>query len=132
MIPAQAYHQFVDQIVHALGVSHAIMHVHVGLALYLGTQLLLRTRRASFAALHVVFAAELLNECLDRLASQSWNWPDTASDMLLTMMWPVAITAVSRYRRVRWARFERARQLARLRRKAWGTTLRPAITTSIS
>lgn len=120
MILSQAYHHLVDQTTHALGASHAIMHVHIGLALYLGMQLLLRTRRASFAALHVVFVAELLNECLDWLANQSWNWPDTLSDMLLTLMWPIAITAVGHYRRARWNRVAKTRQLVRLRRKAWG------------
>ncbi len=98
------YHQAVDAFVAAFGASHATMHVHVGLAIYLLVQLAVRTRRGSMTALNVVFAAEMANELLDYLHLGSWNWPDTLGDVALTMMWPVAITLVSQYRRARWER----------------------------
>lgn len=105
---AETYHSLVNGLVDALGASHAIMHVHVGLGIYLAVQLIVRTRRGSMVALNTVFAAEMLNELMDRLATGSWRWPDTLADVALTMMWPVAITLVSQHRRRQWE--VRARQ----------------------
>ena len=116
-IPA-SYHAVIDSFVALFGASHATMHVHVGLALYLAVQLLVRTRRGSMTALHVVAAADLINECMDRAYAGSWNWPDTLSDVVLTLMWPVAITLVSQIRRAAWERryLRQARALAAMRR----------------
>lgn len=112
---AIAYHAAKDQVVEAFGATHAMMHLHAGLALYLCVQLLTRTRRGSLQALSVVFLAEMGNEILDRLATGSWRWSDTVSDVVLTLMWPAAITAVSLYRRARWTRhFERQRMAHRM------------------
>lgn len=115
-IPA-SYHAVIDSIVALFGASHATMHVHVGLALYLAVQLMVRTRRGSMTALHVVAAAELVNECMDRAYSGSWNWHDTLSDVVLTLMWPVAITLVSQIRRAAWERryMRQAQALAAMR-----------------
>lgn len=107
MAIGELYHQGIDAIVVFFGASHATMHVHAGLAIYLLVQLAVRTRRGSMVALHVVFLLEMGNEVLDRLAHGAWNWPDTLADIALTMMWPVAITLVSQYRRARWERLHR-------------------------
>ena len=112
---AIAYHAAKDQVVEMFGATHAMMHLHAGLALYLAVQVLTRTRRGSLQALSVVLVAELGNEILDRLATGSWRWSDTLSDVVLTVMWPAAITAVSLYRRARWARhFEKQRMAHRM------------------
>ena len=83
--------------------SDTLAHIHAGLAIYVGVQFLLRTRRASFIALNCVFVAELCNEVMDRIVYQSWRWEDTSIDILATFFWPVILYAVSRYRRQRWA-----------------------------
>jgi hypothetical protein len=101
------YHQAIDAIVGVFGATHATMHVHAGLAIYLLVQLAVRTRRGSMTALNVVFLAEMANEGMGRLYRGYWDWPDTLADIVLTMMWPIAITAVSQYRRARWARMRR-------------------------
>ncbi len=67
-------------------------------------QLTLRTGRASLYAVGVVFWAEIANEVLDRLETGSWRWADTLSDVVLTLMWPCAITFVGLYRRRQWRR----------------------------
>ena len=101
---ARAYKQLIDQIVATAGPA-PLLHVHAGLAIYLLARLVLRERRGSLTALHVVFAAEMLNEALDWLAaSPSWTIRDTLGDITLTMLWPVAITAVAQHRRRRWRR----------------------------
>lgn len=111
MDTATSYHALKDQLVVALGQSHSMMHIHAGLALYLGAQFVIGTRRASLQALAIVFWAEMANELLDRLATGSWRWADTLSDVVLTLMWPAAITALSLYRRARWERRVRLQRL---------------------
>jgi len=98
------YKSLIDVIVEAAG-SAALLHVHVGMAIYLGTLMVVRHRRGGAIALQVVIAAELGNEAMDWLAaSPQWSWGDTISDMVLTVMWPAAITAVAAWRRRRWRR----------------------------
>jgi hypothetical protein len=92
------------------GASHATMHVHAGLAIYMAVQLLTRERRGSMVALNTVFAAEVANEVMDRFVHGAWNWSDTLNDVFLTMLWPVVITLVSQYRRRRFMREEEARR----------------------
>ncbi|WP_159754199.1 hypothetical protein [Sphingomonas sp. 8AM] len=96
------YKSLIDQIV-ALAGSAALLHVHVGMAIYLATLMVVRQRRGGVVALQVVFAAELGNELMDWLAaSPQWSWSDTISDVVLTLMWPAGITAINAWRRHRW------------------------------
>lgn len=101
MEAAVLYKQLIDALVRSSG-SALLLHVHAGLALYLLAQLVVRHRRSWLVGLNVVFAAEMANEALDWLAAQpSWTMTDTLCDILFTMMWPVAIAAVTQYRRRR-------------------------------
>jgi hypothetical protein len=110
MSPVGSYHQVIDGIIAASGMSDKMLHMHVGMALYLGAQVAFRTRRGSIDALLVVVIAEVANEIMDRLFFGSWRWSDTLGDIGATLFWPAACVAVSRYRRRRWARAERRRQ----------------------
>jgi hypothetical protein len=96
-------HDWKIGLIATLGTTDDMMHVHVGLALYVIVQLVQGTRRGSMFALNVVVTAEVLNELIDRLVKGAFS-PDTPSDVVLTLMWPVIITAVSQYRRARWGR----------------------------
>lgn len=91
-----------NALVEMLGISHATMHVHAGMALYIGAKFMLRTRRASAYALLTVIHAELLNELMDFLHYGSLRLDDTLADIALTLMWPVLDYAVTRHRRKRW------------------------------
>lgn len=107
---AAQYHSIIEQI---LAVSHMpdkLVHVHVGMAIYVASQFVFRSRRGSLKALTVVFALEAINETMDRLYSGSWNWADTSGDFVSTMFWPVILVLHSQYRRRRWQRVERHRQ----------------------
>ncbi len=96
------YKSLIDQIVARAG-SAELLHVHVGMAIYLATLLVVRQRRGGIVALQMVLAAELGNEVMDWLAaSPQWSWSDTISDVVLTLLWPAAITAVNAWRRRRW------------------------------
>lgn len=95
--------------------SDTFAHVHAGLAIYVIVQFVLRTRRASLLALQLVCAAELANECINRLQYGSWRLDDTIVDIVATIFWPFVLYAMSRYRRHRWA----SDQLRAARFHAW-------------
>lgn len=101
-----AYVDLINQSLHLIGMTHAMAHVHGGLAIYLGVQTLLRTRRASAIALQAVLGAELVNEILERGYYGSWRWHDTLGDIAMTMLWPTALYLLSRYRRARWEQWQ--------------------------
>lgn len=99
-----AYKSVIDALVAWAGTAE-ILHIHFGLAIYLGTLLVVRDRRGTMIALYVVALAEFCNEVIDWLgASPRWTVEDTVSDIVLSLMWPIAITLVLRYRRLRWQR----------------------------
>lgn len=84
------------------GMTHAMAHVHAGLAIYLIVQAVLRTRRASIVALHAVFGLELVNEIIQWAHYGSWRLPDTLADIALTVFWPTALYLLGTWRRARW------------------------------
>ncbi|MXO86494.1 hypothetical protein GRI38_10705 [Altererythrobacter aurantiacus] len=110
-----AYAQLTQGIVDLTGMSRPMLHIHAGMAIYLTTQFALRDRRGSLFALIAVLQLELFNEVMNRLAKGTWNWPDTSSDIALTIFWPSLCYGVSTYRRHRWTA-PRMKQLAALPR----------------
>jgi hypothetical protein len=96
------YHAFAEVTSIWMG-SDTLAHINAGLAIYVVTQTMLRTRRASIMALQAVIAAELCNEVIDRLYFGSWRWDDTIKDVIVTLFWPTVLYTLSRYRRQRWA-----------------------------
>lgn len=98
------------------GISHPMAHLHVGLLIYVGVQIVLRTRRASSIALQAVYGAELVNEILQRAHYGSWRIEDTLGDIFLTVLWPTLLYGVAKFRRARW-------ELTMLRRRDRAETL---------
>ncbi|NML96177.1 hypothetical protein [Novosphingobium olei] len=99
-----AIHFAKDSIAQNLGVSHQVLHIHAGLAIYIAAQLALGTRRASLAALCVVFGAEFANELVDFLFHGQLLVSDTIQDIVATVFWPLVIYAVGTVRRKQWRR----------------------------
>lgn len=98
----EAYHLMIEQIVAATGMTHEMLHVHVGLAIYVIAQLMLGTRRGSILAILSVLIVELANEVMNRLFYGGWRWSDTLSDIVTTLFWPCALVALSKFRRHRF------------------------------
>jgi hypothetical protein len=107
---ATLYIQNTCDALNAIGMTHPEAHIHAGLLIYVGMQLVLRTRRASGIALQAVFGAEMVNEILDRAFYGSWRWPDTLGDIALTMMWPTILYTAAKFRRARWTVGSRRQQ----------------------
>jgi hypothetical protein len=74
------------------GLANTILHIHGGLAILMIARLALRRSLGSFLPFWVVVAMELLNELVDRINHGSWRWPDTTSDLVNTLFWPLAIS----------------------------------------
>lgn len=101
---ALLYKSMIDAVVVAAGPA-ALLHVHAGLAIHLLTTITVRRRNSGLIGIQMVAIAEAVNETLDWMAgSPRWSVADTVSDIALTLLWPVAITAAGYYRRWRWQR----------------------------
>jgi hypothetical protein len=76
-------------------VSHAVLHIHLGLAIYLLTCLLLRRPLGSVLPWLVVVALELTNEASDfaRYYVSAWPWTatNTIEDIINTLFWPTVL-----------------------------------------
>ncbi|HKR91477.1 hypothetical protein [Novosphingobium sp.] len=101
---AASYHHVTDQILVLTGWTDKMAHLNAGMAIYVLTQLLLRTRRASLPALAMVAFLELGNEALDALFYGELRVGDSLSDIAYTLCWPAIITFIGMHRRERWNR----------------------------
>lgn len=84
------------------GFTHPMAHLNGGMAIYLGMQLVLRTRRASAIALHAVYGAEIVNELLQYAYYGGLRIDDTIGDIATTVFWPTMLYLLAHYRRARW------------------------------
>jgi hypothetical protein len=79
-------------------ITHDAMHVHVGLAIFLLSALLLRRHRYGMVlAWLATLSLEIVNEGLDARDWILWtghvNWPETGRDMVDTLLWPSILLA---------------------------------------
>lgn len=95
-LPAR-YAEMIQSIVDTTGMHPGMLHIHCGMAIYLGALLLLKGPRAPLHALCAVAAAEFFNEVMDRIQHGSWRWPDTSADIVLTLFWPTMCYLVARW-----------------------------------
>ncbi|MDU8946163.1 hypothetical protein [Ovoidimarina sediminis] len=90
----------------ALGVSEEVLHVHLGLAVFLGLALLLRRRRFGVAlAWLILLCLQALNEALDARDWIMWtgdvNWRETLADFAQTLFWPTVLLLLWHLRALR-------------------------------
>jgi hypothetical protein len=113
-----AYNDLTEAIVLATGMSRPLLHVHVGMAIYVLVRLAIRERRASLYALGIVLALELANETMNALYYGSWRIEDTTADIFATLFWPSADYLVGTFRRARWTQDRAREKRLRLRMEA--------------
>ena len=78
-----------------LQLDHSTLHVHVGMVIWVGCVLIAGDVGAIWP-LAAVIAAELFNEALDRLRNGDWRLPDTLSDIVNSIFWPVVLFGLAR------------------------------------
>ena len=78
-----------------LQIDRELLHVHLGLAVYLLVGTLMRNPLGSPVALLAVVVVELVNEGADyaRYMASDWPWTpeSTAADIINTLFWPTII-----------------------------------------
>lgn len=86
----------------SLHLSHAMLHVHIGMAVFVLSGLALRKPIGSWAPLLIVVALETMNELVDfaRYHLSGWPWTPgpTVADLVATWLWPVMLTLIFRRR----------------------------------
>ncbi|WP_235538648.1 hypothetical protein [Sphingomonas sp. Root710] len=92
----EAYIGLVDWIAAATGFEDRLLHVHAGLLILLIARVVTRRPLSSPVPLACVCIAELVNEIFDRLYHGRWM-PDTTSDVINTLLWPLAIFVLTRW-----------------------------------
>jgi hypothetical protein len=85
-----------------LGISKDALHIHIGLALFLGLVLLLRRSPPSPLPWLIVLGFELANELMDIFHWHAGAWSfelgDSGKDLISTMLWPTVILLFARLR----------------------------------
>ncbi|WP_230292264.1 hypothetical protein [Croceicoccus sp. Ery5] len=80
----------------------ALIHVHLGLALWLVLALVLRKRLSSMVPLAIAWLVIGTTEIFDISAQwpvkQDWVWQHAASDMAQSLTWPTIIWAIGFWR----------------------------------
>jgi hypothetical protein len=79
-----------------IGISEWELHTHLGMAIFIGTAIVLRRSLGSPWPMLAAVAVQCGNEYLDKLAYASWRWEDTSRDFVFTLLWPIAIFVVVR------------------------------------
>ena len=110
-----SYHDATEAFVAFVDAPRSLIHVHVGMAIYLGCQFLMGTRRGSLVAVSVTVALAVFHELMNRLFYGSWRIEDTSADLLLSLFWPTMCYAVSIFRRWSWKQRVRRREDEQLR-----------------
>ena len=73
-----------------------LVHVNVGLAIWLAGAVVLRTSPRSIWPVLLVALAETGNELFDWVHSIEWGWRETSADFVATIAWPTVLMAASR------------------------------------
>jgi hypothetical protein len=78
------------------GMSESLIHVHVGLAIFVFTALLLKRQMRSWIPLCVVVVLALLNELLDYGYGIIWDIESSTMDFFNTILWPTVLFLLAR------------------------------------
>jgi hypothetical protein len=96
------YEHTVDSLILLTWGQDKPIHISAGLLIWLVSALVMRKGLRDPATLVPVFALEIVNEIVDRIAHGSWHWPDTVGDFIATIMWPcVMCTALGLFKGLR-------------------------------
>ena len=79
-----------------LGVTDDLLHVHLGLVIFVFTALLLRRRMRSVWPLAIVAAFTLTNEVVDYAITDPWPASRSALDVVNSMFWPTVLFLLAR------------------------------------
>ena len=96
---ADSYSVFKEYASTATGMSEDLLHVHVGLLIFVFFAVVLRRRMHSLWPISAVALFAILNEIVDAFGP-NWNADLSALDVLNTLFWPAILFLVARRRRI--------------------------------
>ena len=91
-----AYDAAKPRLAELLGASEALLHVHVGLLIFVLAALVTRRHMASPWPLAVVFALALINELIDYLGPTPSAYLSSVGDVINTVFWPTVLFLIAR------------------------------------
>ncbi len=92
----EKYLELVDWVSNLAPGYDKLVHVNVGLAIWLTGILVLRSSSRSIWPVLLVALAETGNELFDWLHAIEWGWRETKADFVSTLFWPAVLMAASR------------------------------------
>ncbi|GBH32227.1 hypothetical protein MBESOW_P3462 [Sphingobium xenophagum] len=87
-----------EYIAQATGLSHDVLHVHVGLALYLCARVIFQGRGGAIVSFSLIVVIALLGEMSDFVINDgvlSSREPDHLADIIGTCFWPMMLCGIS-------------------------------------
>lgn len=97
-LPLQ-YSEFKQWMGDATGASEDLLHVHLGLLIFVVVAVVFRRRMHSLWPVSLVWAFALANELVDYFAP-GWQVDTSALDVLNSVFWPTVLFLVARRRRI--------------------------------
>ena len=92
----QDYSEMKNALGEITGMSEDLIHVHVGLAIFVLTALLLHRRMRSPVPLATVALLALANELVDFGAGAGWELGSSLLDFLNSLLWPLVLFLLAR------------------------------------
>ena len=95
------YNALKTQLSEFLGITKDALHIHIGLAIFLGAALVFRRSLASWIPWLALLAFELSNEAMDVFyldeGGIGFDLGDSPKDIVNTMFWPTVVFIVARW-----------------------------------
>lgn len=95
------YNGLKNQLSEILGITKDALHIHIGLAIFLGVALVFRRSLASWIPWLALLAFELVNELMDVFYvgehGIGFDLGDSPKDIVNTMFWPTVVFLVARW-----------------------------------
>ena len=99
------YNALKTEISQALGITKDALHIHLGLAIFLGVAFIFRRPLTSLIPWLALLAFELVNELMDMFhlhnGTIGFEIGDSVKDVLNTMFWPTIVLLAARWIRRR-------------------------------
>lgn len=99
------YNALKTELSELLGITKDALHIHIGLAIFLGVALVFRRSLASWIPWLALLAFELANELMDifhlHKGAIGFEMGDSLKDILNTMFWPTVVLIAARWQRRR-------------------------------
>lgn len=93
------YSELKQWLAEVTGASEDLLHVHLGLLIFVVVAVVFRQRMHSYGPVSLVWAFALLNELVDYFAPE-WRADTSALDVLNSVFWPTVLFLVARRRKI--------------------------------